>query len=120
MIGSNTFLLIQGATDEQMQLLRFAHSSDSTDFYQLKGGDLKLTLYLKNSKTLEYTGELKPAPLSAWVLENTIGSLVPLANNKYIKHVFEKTKNPAFMLLKNKDWSQELSDILESFCDENR
>ena len=120
LIGSTTFLLIQGATDDQMQLLRFAQSDGSIDFYQLKGGDPKITLYLKNSKTLDYTGELKPGPLSAWTLENTIGSLIPLSNNDYIKHVFEKNKIPSFMLLKNKDWNDELNELLESFCDENK
>lgn len=27
---------------------------------------------------------------------------------------------PAFLLLKNKDWTSELSDVLEAFCDENK
>ena len=49
-----------------------------------------------------------------------MGSLIPLANNDFIKHVFEKNKIYAFMLLKNKDWTNDLSDILESFCDENK
>lgn len=121
LIGSTSFLLIQGASDEEIQLLKYAQPEGSVDFYQLKGGDRKLTLYLKNSKTVEYTGEIKPAPVANWVIENTIGTLVALSSDNYIKHVFEnKNQLPAFLLLKNKDWTSELSDVLEAFCDENK
>lgn len=89
LIGSTSFLLIQGASDEEIQLLKYAQPEGSVDFYQLKGGDRKLTLYLKNSKTVEYTGEIKPAPVANWVIENTIGTLVALSSDNYIKHVFE-------------------------------
>lgn len=55
MIGSNDFLLIQGASSEQLKLLRFG-KSDKVEFYSISGEEMKITLHLKNTKTLEYSG----------------------------------------------------------------
>ena len=120
LIGSKDFLLIQGASADQLDLLRFGQS-DLVDFYSLDGGDLKITLHLKNTKTLEYGGKLNLGELSEWITTNTMSSLVAMSNNNAVKYVFEsKNKLPAFMLLRNKDWSDELSEVLGDFCESNK
>lgn len=63
LIGSKDFLLIQGASADQLDLLRFGQSN-LVDFYALEGGDLKITLHLQDTKTLEYGGKLDLGELS--------------------------------------------------------
>lgn len=44
-----------------------------------------------------------------------------MSNNNAVKYIFEsKNKLPAFMLLRNKDWSDELSEVLSEFCELNK
>jgi len=51
--------LIQGATPEQLLILEVANAIDSTvEYYSLSSEEAKITLYLKNSKTLDFAGEL--------------------------------------------------------------
>ena len=80
MIGSTDFLLIQGASEDQLKLLRFGKSGN-IDFYSLEGGDFKVTLYLKNTKTLEYNGEVNLNQLSEWIFSNTLSTVVALSSN---------------------------------------
>ena len=50
-----------------------------------------------------------------------MSSLVAMSNNNAVKYIFEsKNKLPAFMLLRNKDWSDELSEVLSEFCELNK
>lgn len=113
LIGSADFVLIQGASSEQLKSLRFAKALGSTEFYAIDGEDFKITLHLKNSKTFEYTGDITIKNLAEWAIQNTLGSLVALTGNDIIRHVFEnKQQLPSFLLLRNQDWSDALSDTL--------
>ena len=95
--------------------------SDLVDFYSLEGGEFKITLHLKSTKTLEYGGKLDLGELSQWVTSHTMSSLVAMSNNNAVKYVFEsKNKLPSFLLLKNKDWSDELNEVLTEFCEERK
>lgn len=102
LIGSADFVLIQGASSEQLKSLRFAKALGSTEFYAIDGEDFKITLHLKNSKTFEYTGDITIKNLAEWAIQNTLGSLVALTGNDIIRHVFEnKQQLPSFLLLRN-------------------
>jgi protein disulfide-isomerase-like protein len=121
LIGTTDFLLIQGASEEQLKFLRFAKADKETNFYAIKGGDFKVTLYLKNTRSLEYNGELKLKDISSWVFQSTLSALIALKDNEAIKYVFEnRQKLPAFLLLKSEDWKEELSGVLLEFCEANR
>lgn len=120
LIGSADFVLIQGATSEQLKSLRFTKALGTTEFYSIDGEDFKITLHLKNSKTFEYTGEIKIKELAEWALQNTMGSLVALTGTEVVRHVFEnKNHLPSFLLLRNNDWTDSISDTLREFCEEN-
>ena len=55
--------------------------------------------------------------LSNWVFASTLSSLVTLSTNDAIKFVFENSlKLPSFLLLKNKDWTDALTDTLTEYC----
>lgn len=118
LIGTTDFVLIQGATSEQLKSLRFAKALGGTEFYGLEGGDFKITLHLKGSKTFEYTGEVTIKALADWTVTNTMGSLVALTGSEVMRHVFENKKSlPSFLLLKNGDWTEPLSEVLTEFCE---
>ena len=56
-IGSENFLLIEGVNAEELKVLKTAKLVDELPYYLLAGGDKpKVTLYLKSSKSFEYTG----------------------------------------------------------------
>lgn len=79
-IGSEDFLLIQGASAEQLKVLEVANFVDAAvEYYNIAEGEHKITLYLKkDSKILDYTGELSVKVLTTWTVENSSPSLVPL------------------------------------------
>lgn len=89
LIGNTNFVLIQGATSEQLKSLRFIKSLVDTDFYAVEGGDFKITLHLKGSKTFEYSGEVNLQELADWTITNTMGSLVALTGDQVLRRVFE-------------------------------
>lgn len=120
LIGTTDFVLIQGATSEQLKSLRFVKSLGGPEYYAVEGGDFKITLHLKGSKTFEYTGDITIKALADWTITNTMGSLIALSGNEILRRVFEnKNGLPTFVLLKNSDWSQALFDTLSEFCEEN-
>ena len=86
-IGSQNFLLIQGASEDQLKFIRFG-KVEGVEFYALDGADFKVTLYLKNTKTLEYTGSVDLKELSSWVFANTMSNLVTMSSTEAIKYVF--------------------------------
>lgn len=54
-------------------------------------------------------------------MQNTLGSLVALTGTDIIRHIFEnKQQLPSFLLLRNQDWSDALSDTLREYCEENK
>lgn len=120
MIGSADFVLIQGASSQQLQSLRFAEALGGIKYYAIEEGEFKITLHLKNSKTFEYGGAVNIKDLAEWALHNSMGSLVALTSSEVIRHVFENKKQlPSFLLLRNKDWTDALSDTLREFCEQN-
>jgi thioredoxin-like negative regulator of GroEL len=88
-IGSEDFLLVQGATEEQLKVLQIANAVDTTvEYYLLPAGESKLTLYLKNSKTIEFTKELTVKALTKWTRESTLPIVVPLLSKDHVRLVF--------------------------------
>ena len=121
LIGSTDFLLIQGASNEQIKLLRFAQTDGGAKFYSIEGSEFKVVLHLKNSKILEYNEDLDLKALKNWVFLNTLSPVVALSSNDAVKFVFEnKNSLPSFLLLKNKDWSDAVNDKLIDFCSNNK
>ena len=121
LIGSTDFLLVQGASSDQLKFIRFAQKEGGVQFYSLEGGDFKIILYLKNTKTLEYDGKVNPQELSSWIFQSTLNAFTTLSNNDAVKHVFEgKYKLPALLLLRNKDWTEALSETILEVCEENK
>ena len=77
-----------------------------------------MTLYLQNSKTFEYTGAVNARELSSWITQSTLGHLVPLDSSDVVKLIFENDAElPAFLLLKNSDFPEELLETLRAFCE---
>ncbi len=108
MIGTENLVVVQGASKEQLKSLAFAQQISSIPFYAVGGDSFKLTVYLKNSKTIEYTGEVDIKEVSNWVTQQTLGHLVALSGQHVIKQIFENEAHlPAFLLLKNPDLSEE-------------
>lgn len=57
-IGTEDFLLIQGASSEQLKVLKVANFVDnSVQYYHVSAGQFKITLHLKNSKIFDFVGE---------------------------------------------------------------
>jgi hypothetical protein len=82
-------VVVQGASKDQLKNLAFAQQNGDTPYYAVQGGDFKLTLYLKNSKTIEYSGEITIKDLSDWVVQQTLGHLVALSSQSVVKKIFE-------------------------------
>ena len=89
LIGTVNLVVVQGASKEQLKSLAFAQQIGDTPSYAVEGGDLKVTLYLKNSKTIEYNGEITIKALSDWVVQQTLGHLVALSNKMVVQKIFE-------------------------------
>jgi hypothetical protein len=108
LIGTKDLLLIQGASRDQLKLLKLAKGVSTIDYYALEGGDFKITLYLKSSKTLEFTGETKIKEIAEWITLNTLGHLTALSGSSVIKLVFENDAQlPSFLLHKSEDFTDE-------------
>lgn len=90
-IGSEDFVLIQGASAEQLKVLEIANFVDeSVPYYSLSEGEYKITLYLKkDSKILDFSGELGVKELTAWTLENSLPILVRLNGEQQTRAIFE-------------------------------
>lgn len=122
-IGSEDFLLIQGASADQLKVLQVANFVDAAvEYYSIAEGEHKITLYLKkDSKILDFTGELSVKGLTTWTVENSSPSLVPLDSEEHTRIVFEnKEKLPAFLLFKADDLTNEAFSALETICEENK
>lgn len=120
LIGTADFLLIQGASEEQLKFLRFISLQD-IDLYAIEGSEFKITLHLKNTRTLEYTGDVSINDIANWAFQSTITSVVALSSDKAIRYVFETPeKLPSFMLVKGHDWTDLLHEELIEYCEENR
>lgn len=89
-IGSKDFLLIQGASTEQLKVLEIANFVDqSVPYYSLSEGEYRITLYLKkDSKILDYSGNVNVKELTAWALQNSLPSIVPLNGEQQTRSVF--------------------------------
>lgn len=99
-------MLIQGASAEQLKVLEVANFVDqAVEYYSIAEGEYRITLYLKkDSKILDFTGELSVKVLTTWTVENSSPSLVPLDSEEHTRIVFEnKDKLPAFLLFKADD-----------------
>ena len=81
-------MVVQGGSKEQLKRLAFAQQISNIPFYAVAGEAFKLTAYLKNSKTIEYTGESGIKEVSNWVTQQTLGHLVALAAQNVIKQIF--------------------------------
>jgi Thioredoxin-like domain len=122
-IGSEDFLLIQGASAEQLKVLEVANFVDkAVNYYVIAEGEPKITLYLKkDSRTLDYTGELTLTDLVAWTIDASSPPVVFLDSEEQTKSVFEnKEKLPAFLLYRLTDFSDEALSILSAICEENK
>lgn len=122
-IGSEDFLLVQGASPEQLEILETANFVDtSVPYYSLLEGEYKITLHLKkDSKVLDFTGELSVKELTAWTLENSLPVLVPLNGEDQTRAIFEnEEKLPAFLLYRTSDFSDDSFAKLESICEANK
>jgi len=89
LIGTENLVVIQGASKELLKSLAFAQQIGETPYYAVEGDNLKITLYLKNSKTIEYNGEVNIKDLSNWVFSLTLGHLVALSSQSIIQKMFE-------------------------------
>lgn len=56
LIGTQDFVLIQGASSDQLKVLRFIVLKEGLDFYSIDGSEFKITLYTKKGKTADYNG----------------------------------------------------------------
>jgi len=118
LIGTENLVVVQGASKEQLRSLAFAQQISNIPFYAVEGGDHKVTVYLKNSKTIEYTGEVSIKDISDWVTQQTLGHLVALSGQNVVKQIFEnEARLPAFLLLKNPDFTEEALENLRVFCE---
>jgi protein disulfide-isomerase A1 len=109
-IGSEDFLLIQGASAEQLKIIEIASFVDvSVEYYNVVEGEFKITLHLKkDSKVLDYTSNLTIPELTKWTVENSAPTFVPLDGEEQTRIVFEnKEKLPAFLLYQGNDLSKE-------------
>ncbi len=90
-IGSEDFLLVQGASAEQLQTLEVANFVDEAiKYYSLAEGEYRVTLHLKkDSKALDFAGELSVKDLTAWTLQNSLPVVVPLNSEAQTRVVFE-------------------------------
>lgn len=89
-VGSEDFLLVQGGSKEQLQVLQIANFVDQSVTYYQTEGDFKITLYLaKDSQTLEYSGELNADELTKWTASSSMPAVVPLNGETQTKLVFE-------------------------------
>lgn len=79
----------------------------SVEYYVIAEGEPRITLYLKkDSKTLDYSGELNVADFTAWTIDNSSPAVVYLDSEEQTKSVFEnKQKIPAFLLYRTEDFS---------------
>jgi hypothetical protein len=122
-IGSEDFLLIQGASPEQLKLLEVANFVDkAVSYYLIAEGEPKITLYLKkDSRTLDYTGQLTLTDLVAWTIDASSPAVVFLDSEEQTKSVFEnKEKLPAFLLYRLTDFSDDAFSVLSALCEENK
>jgi protein disulfide-isomerase-like protein len=122
-IGSEDFLLVQGASAEQLQTLEVANFVDeAVKYYSLADGEYRVTLHLKkDSKVLDFTGELNVKDLTAWTIQNSLPVVVPLNSEGQTRAIFEnEEKLPAFLLYRTDDFSSESFAKLESVCEANK
>lgn len=90
-IGSEDFLLVQGASAEQLQILEVANFVDeAVKYYSLPDGEYRVTLHLKkDSKALDFAGELTVKDLTAWTIQNSLPVVVPLNSEGQTRAIFE-------------------------------
>ncbi len=89
LIGTENLVVVQGASKEQLRSLAFAQQIGETPYFAVEGDNLKITLYLKNLKTIEYNGEVNIKDLSNWVVSQTLGHLVALSSQTIVQKIFE-------------------------------
>jgi hypothetical protein len=122
-IGSEDFLLIQGASAEQVKILEIAKFVDkSVPYYSLPEGEYKITLYLKkDSKILDFSSNLTVKELTSWTLQNSLPTVVQLNGEDQTRAVFEnEEKLPAFLLYQTGGFPAEAFARLETVCEENK
>lgn len=97
-----------------MKVFEISNAVDDTvEYYNLANGDYKVTLYLKDSKTVDFTGELNVTSLTKWTRESTLPIIVPLSTKDRVKIAFEnEEKLPGFLLFKSKDYTAEAFSTL--------
>lgn len=118
-VGSEDFLLVQGGSKEQLQVLQIANFVDQSVTYYQTEGEFKITLYLaKDSQTLEYSGELNANELTKWTASSSMPAVVPLNGETQTKLVFEnEEKVGALLLYRLSDFSDESFGVLTKTCE---
>jgi hypothetical protein len=106
-----------------VKVLEIANFVDETvEYYSLPDGEFRITLHLKkDSKALDFAGELSVTDLTAWTLENSLPVVVPLNSEPHTRAVFEnEEKLPSFLLYRTDDLPAEAFAQLEAVCEANK
>ncbi len=122
-IGSEDFLLVQGVSAAQLEVLQIANFVDeAVKYYLIADGEFRVTLHLKkDSKALDYSGALSVKELTAWTLGNSLPVVVPLNSEAQTRTVFEnEEKLPSFLLFRTGDFSEDSFGRLEQICEANK
>lgn len=100
--------MIQGVSDEQKAILEIAAATDPhTAYYYGESSENKLTLYLKNSQSYDFTGKMTVEEIKGWAYKQALPIIIPLNTKQAVKFAFEtEEKLPALLLLKQKDFSE--------------